>query len=46
VLLFYAPPVKNAFFDVVNAVYRAFGGDAVWPAIGYQFFRWWAKIPL
>ena len=45
-LLFYATPVKNAFFDLVNAIYRAIGGDDFLPALGHEFFRWWAKVPL
>jgi Zn-dependent protease len=44
-LLFYAQPVKNAFFDLVNAIYRWIGGDDIWAAVGHEFFRWWAKTP-
>lgn len=44
-LLFYAPPLKNAFFDLVDAIYRAFGTNDLWPAVGHEFFRWWAKTP-
>lgn len=46
VLLFYATPVKNAFFDLVDAIYRAFGGTDALHYFGYQFFRFWAKQPL
>jgi Zn-dependent protease len=46
VLLFYARPVKDAFFTVVNAIYRGIGGDDRLASFGYQFFRWWAKLPL
>ncbi|HKC29094.1 MAG TPA: site-2 protease family protein [Jatrophihabitans sp.] len=45
-LLFYATPVKNAFFDVVDAIYRGIGGTDLMHAFGYQSFRWWAKPPL
>ena len=45
VLLFYLTPVKNAFFDLVNAIYRVFGVSDVWPAVGHEFFRWWVKSP-
>jgi Zn-dependent protease len=44
-LLFYVQPVKNAFFDLVNAIYRLFGLDDFWPALGHEFFRWWQKTP-
>ena len=44
-LLFYAQPVKNAFFNLVNAIYRGIGGDDTWAAVGHEFFRWWAKTP-
>lgn len=46
VLLFYAPPLKEAFFRLVNALYRVIGGDDALAGIGYQFFRWWTKTPL
>jgi Zn-dependent protease len=42
-LLFYATPVKNAFFDLVNAIFGAIGGSDVMHAFGYQLFRFWAK---
>jgi Zn-dependent protease len=44
-LLFYATPVKNAFFDLVNLIYRAIGGSDALHFFGYQFFRWWVKVP-
>jgi Zn-dependent protease len=46
VLLFYLTPLKNAFFDLVDAIYRALGGDDGVPAIGYEFFKFWVKHPL
>jgi Zn-dependent protease len=45
-LLLWATPVRNAFFDLVNAIYRGIGGTEVFPALGHEFFRWWAKNPL
>lgn len=45
VLLFYATPVRNAFFDLVDAIYRAIGGHDVLAAIGREFFRWWVRSP-
>jgi Zn-dependent protease len=46
VLLFYAGPIRDAFFDLVDWLYGLLGGDtAVWQ-VGYQFFRFWAKQPL
>jgi Zn-dependent protease len=46
VLLFYATPIKNAFFDLVDAIYRAIGGTDALHAYGYLFFKWWVKNPL
>lgn len=46
VLLLYLQPVRNAFFDLVDAIYRLFGVDDAWPALGHEFFRWWVKSPL
>jgi Zn-dependent proteases len=43
VLLFYVTPLKNAFFDLVDAIYP---GDQTLPAFGYEFFKFWAKHPL
>jgi Zn-dependent protease len=45
-LLFYIKPVKNAFFDLVDAIYRAMGGTDGLHYIGYEFFKWWTKNPL
>jgi Zn-dependent protease len=45
-LLFYVTPLKNAFFDLVNAIYRGIGGEDVLPSIGHTFFKWWTKNPL
>jgi Zn-dependent protease len=45
VLLFYVRPLKDGFFNLVNAIYRGIGGDDTWAAIGHEFFRWWAKTP-
>jgi Zn-dependent protease len=45
-LLFYVRPLKNAFFDLVNAIYRGIGGDDLLPSIGHEFFKWWTKNPL
>jgi Zn-dependent protease len=46
VLLFYATPVKNAFFDLVDAIFRGIGGSDLLHYVGYQLFRWWANPPL
>ena len=43
VLLFYVTPLKNAFFDLVDAIYP---GDQTLPAFGYEFFKFWVKHPL
>jgi Zn-dependent protease len=45
-LLFYVTPLKNAFFDLVDAIYRGIGGEDVLPSIGHTFFKWWTKNPL
>jgi Zn-dependent protease len=45
-LLLWATPVRNAFFDLVDAIYRGLGGTEAFPALGHEFFRWWAKTPL
>lgn len=42
-LLFYADPLKNAFFDLVDAIYGAFGGNDFMHYFGYNLFRFWAK---
>lgn len=44
--LFYLNPVKNAFFDLVDAIYRAFGGTDLARAVGYAVFKFWVKQPL
>ena len=45
VVLFYLRPVKNAFFRLVDAIYRVLGGTDITHAIGYTAFRWWVKNP-
>jgi Zn-dependent protease len=45
-LLFYATPLKNAFFDLVDAIYRGIGGDDNLPSLGHAFFKFWEKNPL
>jgi Zn-dependent protease len=45
-IVFYVRPLKNAFFDLVNAIYRALGGSDFLPSLGYTFFKWWTKNPL
>jgi Zn-dependent protease len=45
-LIFYATPLKNAFFNLVDAIYRALGGDDLVRSIGYEMFKWWSKNPL
>jgi Zn-dependent protease len=45
-LLLWADPVRQTFFDIVNGIYRAIGGTDDFASIGYQFFRWWQKMPL
>jgi Zn-dependent protease len=44
-IVFYLKPLKNAFFDLVDAIYRGIGGDDLLPAIGNEFFKWWTKHP-
>jgi Zn-dependent protease len=41
--LFYLTPIKNAFFDLVDGIYRAIGGTNDMHYFGYNLFRWWAK---
>jgi Zn-dependent protease len=43
ILLFYARPVQDAFFSLVNGIYGAFGGSDVMHEFGYNLFRWWAR---
>jgi len=45
-LLFYATPLKNAFFDLVDAIFSAFGGTDNMHAFGYDLFKFWEKHPL
>ena len=45
-LVFYLHPLKNAFFDLVDWLYRGIGGNSNVPALGYEFFKWWTKNPL
>jgi Zn-dependent protease len=45
VVLFYLTPLKNAFFNLVDAIYRLLGGTDLTHAIGYTAFRWWVKNP-
>lgn len=45
VLLFYVQPLKNAFFNLVDAIYRGLGGTDLIHAIGYSAFRFWVKNP-
>jgi Zn-dependent protease len=46
VALFYLTPLKNAFFDLVDAIYRAVGGTDLARAVGYAVFKFWVKHPL
>jgi Zn-dependent protease len=45
VLIFYVPALNNAFFDIVDWLYRLTGIDTVWWQFGHQFFRFWVKHP-
>jgi Zn-dependent protease len=45
VILFYFTPLKSAFFDLVDWVYRLIGGTNDLHAIGYLFFKFWTKNP-
>jgi hypothetical protein len=45
VILFYLTPLKNAFFDLVDWVYRLIGGTDALHAFGYFFFKFWTKNP-
>ena len=42
-LLLYAPPLRGAFFDLVNAIYRGVGGDDQLPSVGHFFFKFWTR---
>lgn len=46
VLLFYARPLRDAFFNLVDAIYRGIGGNELLEFLGSQFFRFWTKTPL
>jgi Zn-dependent protease len=46
VLLYYSRPLRNAFFDLVDAIFRAIGGSDALRIYGYEFFKWWSKTPL
>jgi len=37
--------VRDAFFDIVNALYRLSGIDDVFWAVGHEFFKFWVKNP-
>ena len=43
ILLFYARPVRDGFFSLVDGIYGAFGGTEDARSFGYNLFRWWAK---
>ena len=46
VALFYVNALKDAFFNLVDAIYRGFGGDEFVRSFGYEMFKWWTKNPL
>jgi Zn-dependent protease len=46
IALFYVNALKNAFFNLVDAIYRGFGGDEFVRSFGYEMFKWWTKNPL
>jgi Zn-dependent protease len=43
ILLLSVRSVNNAFFNLVDALYRALGGTDDAHNFGYNLFRWWAK---
>jgi len=43
ILLFYARSIQDAFFNLVDGIYGAFGGTEDARSFGYNLFRWWAK---
>lgn len=43
ILLFYARPIQDAFFHLVDGIYGALGGTEEARSFGYNLFRWWAK---
>jgi Zn-dependent protease len=45
VLLFYVNPLRDAFLNLVDWIYRALGGNDLLQALGSLFFRFWAKTP-
>ena len=46
VLLLSSTSIRNRFFDFVDAIYRAMGGNDLFPSLGYEFFKFWQKTPL
>lgn len=45
VLLFYAGPIRDAFFDLVDWLYGLLSSSpGIWQ-LGYQFFQFWTKNP-
>jgi Zn-dependent protease len=46
VLLLSSTAIRNRFFDLVDAIYRAMGGNDLYPSVGYELFKFWQKTPL
>lgn len=46
VLLLSSNSIRGRFFDLVNAIYRAMGGNDLFPSIGYALFQFWQKHPV
>jgi Zn-dependent protease len=46
IVLLQAQSINNAFFDLVNRLYRLTGADEVMWVAGHEFFRFWVKNPL
>jgi len=46
VLLLSSTSIRARFFDFVDAIYRALGGNDLFPGLGYEFFKFWQKTPL
>ena len=46
VLLLSSTTIRARFFEFVHAIYRALGGNDFFPALGYEFFKFWQKNPL
>jgi Zn-dependent protease len=42
-LLFYVPSINARFFQAVEALYHAVGGDGVSWQLGYHLFRFWSR---